>query len=414
MHSNTGAELPIPAKGAQAAAPSRAERLFIDLLRQHLRDASLLIIDGGRRHAVGQSGAAELVLRVHRPDFYARVLLQGNLGMGESFMEGGFDVDDGRLADVLAVLLKARMDRKTGRHWRYALRYGALLAGNLLAGKTRNVRRHYDVGEDLFDSFLHDRYQVYSCGYARNADADIDTLQHDKLDRICQKLELAPRQTLLDVGCGKGGLLIHAARHYGVKGTGVTNSLAHWERANALINHHGVGDRVKVLLQDYASVAGVFDRVVSVGMLEHLPRREYPRYFQTLAKALRQNGRGLVHAIGCNTRVNRHDPFIQRYIFPGSDTPKLSAITRQLENNHLAILDAENLVRHYAVTAQRWLEAFRAHGPSLDAKRYDAAFKRMWEYYLCCGIAAARAGEAALYQVLFTNDYHAPYRYQRV
>lgn len=129
---------------------------------------------------------------------------------------------------------------------------------------------------------------------------------------------------------------------------------------------------------------------------------------------MRPGGRGLVHAIGCNTRVNRHDPFIQRYIFPGSDTPKLSAISQQLEDNRLAILDVENLIRHYAVTAQRWLEAFRERAPALDSTRYDAAFKRMWEYYLCCGIAAATAGEASLYQVLFTNDYHAPYRFQRI
>lgn len=313
MHSETGAGIPIPSGKPQAnlaakwagspagspagnpagspagnpvvnqdghpAAPSssRAARMLIDMLRRHVEDASLLIVDGEGRYGIGrhafsqfplgqrsgkdEGSASAVVLRVHRPDFYTRVLLQGNLGMGESYMEGGFDVDDGRLADLLTILLKARIDRKTGRDWRHALRYGAMLAGNLLNGKSRNVRRHYDVGEDLFDTFLRDPYQVYSCGYARSADADIHTLQQDKLDRICQKLELAPRQTLLDIGCGKGGLLIHAARHYGVRGTGVTNSLAHWERANALITEHGVGDRVRVLLQDYALVAGSFDRV---------------------------------------------------------------------------------------------------------------------------------------------------------
>lgn len=149
-------------------------------------------------------------------------------------------------------------------------------------------------------------------------------------------------------------------------------------------------------------------------MLEHLPEKEYSRYFKKIAQSLAPQGRGLVHAIGCNTDNNQHDPYIQRYIFPGSDTPKLSAIAASLESQYLAILDVENQIRHYAITAQRWLEAFRANAHMLDEKRYDTQFKRMWEYYLGCGIAAATTGTNSLYQVLFTNDYHDNYRLQRV
>lgn len=399
---------PIPAR------EDASERAFLELLRRHLDRGVLHVLSGGRRHTIGRdAGAGECTLRIHAPGFFRRVLAQGNLGMAEAYMAGEFDVDDGRLPDLLRLLLMAGLEHKIGGDWRFLLRYGAILVGNRLVGNTRSVRKHYDIGEDVFDSFLTDRYQVYSCGYAHSVDDDADTLQQQKLERICRKLEVSPGHRMLDIGCGKGGLLIHAALHHGAIGTGVTNSRAHFERAQQNAEKYGVADRVAFVLDDYNEVEGAFDRIVSVGMLEHLQEKEYARYFRKIAGALAPGGRGLVHAVGCNTKVNSHDPFIQKYIFPDSDTPKLSAISAQLENNRLAILDVENMIRHYGVTAQRWLDAFRANADGLDA-RYDRSFKRMWEYYLCCCVAAAHAGEQSLYQVLFTNDYHADYRYQRI
>ncbi|WP_273222056.1 class I SAM-dependent methyltransferase [Pseudomonas sp.] len=406
------------AQSGKPAKPSgdmqQAARLFLELLSQHFNRASLVVIDGDHQYSFGPAEGPALVLRVNRPDFYTHVLLQGNLGLGESYMSEGFDVDDGRLPELLIELLKMKLDLKTGHNWRFVLRYGAIRLKNLIAGNVKNVRCHYDIGEELFDTFLLDRYHVYSCGYAQSPDADIETLQCEKLERICQKLELARDLTLLDIGCGEGGLLVHAALHFGVRGIGITNSRAHYERANAIINLHGLRDKIQVRLQNFQAISGQYDRIVSVGMLEHLREHAYPHYFKKIADALLPGGRALVHTIGCNTHINRHDPFIQRYIFPGSSTPKLSRICSLLELNCLAILDVENLVRHYAVTSRRWLEAFRTNAHRLDPARYEISFKRMWEYYLCCGIAAATAGEVALYQVLFTNDYHAPYRYQRI
>lgn len=391
-----------------------AERTFVSLLGRHLAEGALVIAHNGNKHSVGVPDADPVILRVHQESFFRRVLAYGNLGMAESFMEQGFDVEHDRLVAYLTLLLKARLHIKLPKDWQFLLRYPSLLVGNRLLSSAKNVRRHYDIGEELFDTFLLDRYQVYSCGYARHADDDLDALQQNKLDRICKKLELEPEQRLLDIGCGKGGLLIHAALNFGARGVGVTNSVAHHRRALENAKKHGVIDRIAFVLGDFRELQGEFDRIASVGMLEHVRPWGYPSYFKKIASLLAPKGRGLVHAIGCNSSVNRHDPFIQRYIFPDSDTPKLSAITTHLENNDLAILDVENMARHYAITLRRWLESFEQNHHLLDPQRYGEPFKRMWRYYLSCGIASATAGDQALYQVLFTNDYHAPYRLQRV
>jgi cyclopropane-fatty-acyl-phospholipid synthase len=400
---------------AERDSGERYERAFVDLIGRNLSEGTIQLVSAGHRRLLGRADATpDCTLHVRKPDFFRRVLAQGNLGMAESYMEGGFEVEGGHLPEFLTLLLRAGLEHKVGRDWQFLAKYGAILIANRLVGNMRSVRKHYDIGEDLFDSFLADRYQVYSCGYAQSHTDDADTLQQAKLDRICRKLEVQPGQRMLDIGCGKGGLLIHAALNYGAIGTGVTNSRAHYERAQGNAEQYGVADKVHFVLDDYAAVPGMFDRIVSVGMLEHLQQKEYDKYFEKIASSLAPGGRGLVHAVGCNTAKNSHDPFIQKYIFPDSDTPKLSAISTRLENNRLAILDVENMIRHYGVTARRWLEAFRANAHTLDENRYDAAFKRMWEYYLSCCVAAAHAGEQSLYQVLFTNDYHAAYRFQRV
>jgi cyclopropane-fatty-acyl-phospholipid synthase len=329
-------------------------------------------------------------------------------------MAGDFQVDHGRLPEFLTVLLRNDLDKKLKGDLRFVLRYLSVRLLNLAASKAKNVQHHYDVGDELFDSFLEDEYQVYSCGYAHEWNDDIESLQRNKLDRICQKLCLKPGQRFLDIGSGNGGLLLHAAANYGVHATGVTNSRSHYERSVASARRHGLETRVEVLFGDFGGVSGEFDRVASVGMLEHVPRQEYSAYFRKISSVLRPHGWALMHAIGLNTARSPHDPFIQKYIFPGSDTPKLSVVTGQIETNRLAIIDVENLVRHYAVTTRRWLESFRENHTRLDGRRYDEKFKRMWEYYLSCGVAAALAGNLAVYQVLFTNDYYAEYGFQRV
>ncbi|HXW06831.1 MAG TPA: class I SAM-dependent methyltransferase [Vicinamibacterales bacterium] len=381
-----------------------ATRLFVEVLDRCVPDARVAFRRDGTLLTAGQGdGPPDVVVRVHDERMFQRALTLGNLGLGEAYMDGDFELEQGTLAGFLALLLRNRLDERLRRHPRLAARVLAMRLRNALRGARRNVRRHYDLGEDLFESFL-DRTMTYSCGYAVACGDSLEALQHQKLDRICRKLRLSPGLRLLDIGCGFGGLLIHAAREHGVSGVGVSNSRSHSARARAEIARAGLGERLAIVDGDFGEVAGSFQRVVSVGMLEHVAPRDHGRYFRTIAARLAPGGLGLVHAIGCNAPRNVHDPFTQTYIFPGSHQPRLSQIAARLEANRLAVLDVENIVRHYGCTVARWLERFRENAGRLDPVKYDGRFRRMWEYYLSCGIAAAAVSDSAVYQVLFTND----------
>jgi cyclopropane-fatty-acyl-phospholipid synthase len=365
---------------------------------------------------VGGSGDEEkpaFTVRVNTPRFFADVVGFGNLGLGEGYMRGDFVMEDGSLEDFLTLLLRSRLDEKVGRTSRLALKAGAIKLQSMLRGRRGAVQHHYDIGTDLFEAFL-DPTMTYTCGYARSSDDSVEELQRNKLERVCQKLRLQPEEQILDLGCGFGGLLIFAAEQYGTRGVGMTLSREQCEWANAEIRRRGLTDRVEVRLMDYRAASGTYDKVVSVGLLEHLSPSEYGAFFRKVDATLKPSSLALVHAIGTSKPGSRHDPFIQKYVFPNSHQVRLPALLSAMEKTGFALLDVENLVRHYALTANRWLERFRANRHLLDARRYDETFCRMWEYWLAAGVAAARASDAALYQVLFHNDRTRPIPLARV
>lgn len=406
-----------------AATPQRrrqtrggAERVFLDLLDRHLEDASIRFVVRGEEVAVGKGprdGAP--TVRVHHDRFFDRVLGGGNLGLGEAYMDRDWEMEEGDIEDFLTPLLRNRLDRKVKGDVATAARVARVQVANLFR-RTHwgNAQFHYDLGDEVFESFLDPVTMMYSCGYANTPDDTIEQLQLNKLDRICQKLGIRQDDHVLDIGCGFGGMLMHAARHYGATGVGITTSRRHCEKGNQRIREAGLADRVRLELRDHRTVSGRFDRVVSIGMFEHLPRKEYNRFFERVAAVLPSHGTGLVHAIGANTARNVHDPFIQRYVFPGSGQPKLSELAHCCEQNGLPIRDVENMVRHYGYTSREWLKRFRQNRHTLDQEKYDARFQRMWEYYLSCAIAGAWASDAALYQVLFARDHAAPMPLRRV
>jgi cyclopropane-fatty-acyl-phospholipid synthase len=392
------------------------QALFLKLLDCCVSDARIRFNVNGSSRVIGGVGPAseecDVAVRVHDPRFFSRVLAYRNLGMGEAYMDGDFDLEAGTLEGFLTTLLRNRIDEKVRQNTSLALKVGWIQLLNGLRAKHQNVQRHYDVGDDLFEAML-DSSMAYSCGYSKTPGDDLAQLQRNKFDRICSKLKIKPGDRLLDIGCGFGGLLIHAAKYYGATGLGVTNSRRHCERGNENIARAGLAPGLRIEFADFGKIRGRFDKVVSVGMMEHVPRREYATYFRRIVEVLETGGLGLVHTLGCNTYKNIHDPFIQKYIFPGSGQPKLSEIAHQLEQNRMPILDVENIARHYEPTLRGWLKNFRGARPYL-AERYPERFLRMWEYYLCCCIAAAAVtNENAVYHVLFTKG-NGPLPFYRV
>lgn len=405
----------IPAQQTEKLKKDSSRSLFRELLTQELADGKLVLVDAylGQNAPSGSSSSA-VIVTVNRPEFYRMTLAKGSLGLGEAYMLGYFDLRDDDLSSFTTLLLTANLDNKIKSTPRFMLNYARVLFDNYFKQDHVNVRAHYDIGDDLFEHFLLDEFMVYSCGYAHSWDDDIDTLQRNKLDRICRKLDLQEGDRLLDIGCGNGGLLIYAARHYGVTGVGYSNSVSHSEKARQRVAKYCLQDRVTIKTGDFETISGQFDKVVSIGMLEHVRPARYKKYFAKIAQVLTDDGKALVHAISANSSDKSHDPFIQKYIFPGSSTPSLSDYSRNIERNDMAILDVENIVRHYAVTTRRWLEAFDLNKHRLPAERYDETFKRMWRFYLSIGISAALASQLGVFQVLFNKDYSAEHQFQRI
>lgn len=400
------------------SATASTSGTFLDLLDRCLTDASIDVVLDGAPRVVGnrEQRPPEAVLRVTDPAFLDRVLVTGNLALGEAYMRGDFSIDGDDVAGFIGVLLRNRVDERIREQLGVAMavKMAAIRLANRVRGRFGNIHKHFDIGNDLYEAFL-DSSLAYTCGYeAGDGTSDLEQLQQNKFARICRKLQLREGDRVADLGCGFGGLLMHAAQHHGISGVGLTISRKQAEMANERIAAKGLADRIRVEYASYETLTGTYDRIVSVGMMEHLTDAEYPVCVRMIARRLTPQGRGLLHFIGYNGPKNHSDPFTQKYIFPGAQWPKLSQLAHELERNALGILDVENLVRHYTLTLKRWLEKFRAAYPTLDQKRYDAAFRRMWEYYLGCAIASSLHSEVALYQILFTKDYSAPIPYQRV
>ncbi|HAZ60606.1 MAG TPA: cyclopropane fatty acyl phospholipid synthase [Gammaproteobacteria bacterium] len=348
-------------------------------------------------------------LRVRDPRFFDAVLQRWSLGLGESWMAGWWDCE--RLDELICRLLRRDADAHPIGLWTQ-LRLGLAPLRTLLFNLQSRVRafqvgeRHYDLGNDLFEAMLDSR-MIYSCAFWEHA-ADLEQAQRDKLAMICAKLELAPGEHLLDIGCGWGGLAAFAARHYGVRVTGVTVS----REQQALAEQRCQGLPVTIRLCDYRDLDGCFDKIVSVGMFEHVGTRNYPVYFDTVRRLLKPEGLFLLHTIGTVATTARTDPFIDRYIFPNGKVPSVSEIGRASEGRFI-LEDWHNFGRDYDRTVMAWHQRFEAAWPRLAA-RYGERFRRMWSYYLLASAGFFRSRQGQLWQIVFSpRARQAMYRSRR-
>lgn len=343
------------------------------------------------------NGDAPWDIQVHNDAVYTRILSQGSLGFGESYMDGDWDCL--RLDQLFTRLLSADADEKLGGWARIHLLLQVLRHRLFNLQSSRRAfqvgEQHYDIGNDVFEAML-DPTMSYSCAYWQHAD-NLAQAQHNKLDMICRKLQLKPGEKLLEIGCGWGGLAHFAAEHYGVEVVGITVS----KEQQKLAQERCAGLPVEIRLCDYRELQGEFDKIVSVGMFEHVGAKNYPIYFDTANRLLKDTGLFLLHTIGIYKTIHRVDPWIDKYIFCNGKIPSAEQISQVLDRR-LIIEDWHNFGHDYYLTLMAWWEKFDAAWPTLG-KCYDERFYRMWKYYLLCCAGFFKSRQGQLWQLVLSK-----------
>jgi cyclopropane-fatty-acyl-phospholipid synthase len=312
----------------------------------------------------------------------AKIIAKPSLGVGEAYMDGRLTVEKGTIHDLVDLTLKNAGARPRGPRPSAFKRWWAKMIreNNERRSARRNVAHHYDLSVDLYRAFLDDDLQ-YSCAFFEHPDMTLEEAQNAKKRHIAAKLALGEGQKVLDIGCGWGGLALSLAAWTGASVEGVTLSTEQLNTAQTRAEAMGLASRASFSLTDYRDIAGTYDRIVSVGMFEHVGRPNYQAFFHSVAKLLKDDGVALIHSIGRSEGPSTTDAFTAKYIFPGGYIPALSEVLPAVERAGLWVTDIEILRLHYAETLRRWYDRFLARRAEVAAL-YDERFCRMWEYYL--------------------------------
>lgn len=372
------------------------------MLKKIVRRGHLTLVDSrGFRHEMGELEKPALVLRVHDRATERAIAMNPQLAFGEAYMDGRLTVENGDIASVLDLLTRNLGTGFGSGHWawinRVRLAVRRWMQRNDIARARANVAHHYDLDGGLYDLFL-DTDKQYSCAFFETSDDNLETAQQQKCRRIAAKLDLKPNQRVLDIGAGWGGLGLHLAQSENVDVTGVTLSEEQFKIAEDRARRLGLSDRVRFRLQDYRNTEGPFERIVSVGMFEHVGVTRYDEYFGHLARLLSDDGVALVHSIGRSDGPGVTNPWIAKYIFPGGYTPALSEVLPAIERSGLIVTDIEILRLHYAQTLAEWRKRFIANR-ARAARLHDERFCRMWEFYLAGSEMAFRNQGQMVFQI---------------
>ena len=342
-----------------------------------------------------------LHITVKSPKAFREIARKASVGVGEAYMRGDLEVDE-----PLDQLIRFSSDNKEayGKLGNFkGLRIKRSHNRNRRAGQKQQIAHHYDIGNDFYKLWL-DRSMTYSCAYFKKASDSLELAQKQKVDHLLHKLQLEKGQTMLDIGSGWGTLAIQAALQYGVKVTGISLSEEQIKYSKDAAKKAGVSKQVTFKLmnyQDMAETGKVFDRVISVGMFEHVGHRNQREYFKAVNKMLVDKGVSVLHTISREFEGSS-DPWIQKYIFPGGYIPSIRQVVDVLPDYDLHITDFENLRIHYAMTLDIWRERFQRRRPVVE-KLFDEQFCRMWEFYLGVSSGSFRYGELSLSQIVFTK-----------
>lgn len=379
------------------------------LLERVVREGRLVVVDAdGSVRRFGDGTGEEIRIRLRRPGTAARILLRPDPRLGEAWMEGDLDIEQGDLFGFVDLLARnyAAIRHRGWLRWIEAIEWPLrrLHQLNFARRAQRNVAHHYDLGNALYRLFL-DPDMQYSCAYFEDPGQDLDAAQLAKKRHLAAKLAVRPGMRVLDIGSGWGGLALYLARRFDCEVVGLTLSREQLELATRRAREAGLDGRVRFLLQDYREHRGSYHRIVSVGMFEHVGVNHYAAYFETIRRLLTEDGVALVHSIGRMAGPGITSPFIRRYIFPGGYIPALSEVLPSVERQGLWTTDLEILRLHYAETLACWRRNFLARRDEAKAM-YDERFCRMWEYYLVASDLFFRRLDGMVFQLQLARDRH--------
>ena len=386
---------------------SRAMPVVSRILRALVANGSLGVIDWkGRRHEFGDRSSSErCVIRIHDRKFPVKVLASPSLALGETYMDGLLTIERGDIRSLLKILTSNLDALQESRLEKLRLEAGRLLRRlqrNPRTRARRNASHHYDLPGDLYRLFL-DSDRQYSCAYFHSGNETLEQAQAAKKRHLAAKLLLEPGQSVLDIGSGWGGLALDLAREADVEIKGITLSTEQLESAREGAKASGLVGRVRFELQDYRDLDERFDRIVSVGMFEHVGTAHYGQFLASVARCLKQDGVAVIHSIGRRAPPGGMDPWITKYIFPGSYVPSLSEVLLAVERSGLWATDIEILRLHYAETLRNWYERFQAHREEAR-KQCGERFCRMWEFYLAACEMMFRNGDLMVFQIQLAHE----------
>ena len=381
---------------------------LVSFLNNLLKDDGFILIDANsKKYIIGNPKKEKpITLKLLDKKLHYKLLLYPDLYFGEAYTDGALEIENGSLTDFLELTMKnigrreinifGQMLKKIRGTYRYLTNF------NFVKKSKDNVAHHYDISDDLYDLFLDSKRQ-YSCGYFKNEDDSLETAQNNKIDHLIKKLNLKPNQKVLDIGSGWGSLAIEIAKKTKCEVTGITLSENQYKYSLNKAKENNLENQVQFKLIDYRNLNQKFDKIVSVGMFEHVGRKFYKTFFRQVNNLLNDGGLALIHTIGSIDGPRDPQPWITKYIFPGGYTPSMSELSSPIEKSGLIISDIEVLRMHYSHTLRHWKERCISNKSKI-LEMFDEKFFRMWEFYLTSCELAFKWGDQVVFQFQLTKD----------
>ena len=381
---------------------------LVSFLNKLIKEDGFILIDANsKKYIIGNpKKKVPIILKLLDKKLHYKLFIYPDLYFGEAYTDGTLEIENGSLTDFLEITMKnigrneinifGKILKKIRGTYRYLTNF------NIAKKSKDNVAHHYDISDDLYDLFLDPKRQ-YSCAYFKSENESLETAQNNKIDHLIKKLNLKPNQKVLDIGSGWGSLAIEIAKKTKCEVTGITLSENQYKYSLNKVKENNLENQVQFKLSDYRNLREKFDRIVSVGMFEHVGRKFYKTFFRQVNNLLNHDGLALIHTIGSINGPRDPQPWITKYIFPGGYTPSMSELASPIEKSGLIVSDIEVLRMHYAHTLRHWKERCISNKSKI-LEMFDEKFFRMWEFYLTSCELAFKLEDQVVFQFQLTKD----------